>query len=198
MNGPTLRSAQQLNLLRHLHTWDPSTVGRRWSQTATRSPSCASSRQEAPLLRHTHLRDQHRHAQVLEAAGVGVAALLDPQVAHAQLLAKPAAGHTQASKPHGQAQTTATTATAPPQCPCAQPGLACTQLRRHGTTGPAVTAGAVHAAAAAKQPRGCHRATKGAVRTARPRTGWSCPQTSTQCRRCSAPATSWEQVPAQR
>ncbi len=26
-------------------------------------------------------------------------------------------------------------------------------------------------------------------RTARPRTGWSCPQTSTQCRRCSAPAT---------
>ena len=36
-----------------------------------------------------HLRHQHRHAQVLEAAGVGVAALLDPQVAHAQLLAKP-------------------------------------------------------------------------------------------------------------
>ncbi len=34
----------------------------------------------------THLADEHCHAQVLEAARVAVAALLDPQVAHAQRL----------------------------------------------------------------------------------------------------------------
>jgi hypothetical protein len=39
-----------------------------------------------------HLRHQHRHAQVLEAAGVAVAALLDPQVGHAQGLATKALG----------------------------------------------------------------------------------------------------------
>jgi len=40
--------------------------------------------------RNMHLADQHSHAQVLEGSGVAVAALLDPEVAHAQgLVAKP-------------------------------------------------------------------------------------------------------------
>ncbi len=47
-------------------------------------------RLHAAALRH-HLfddADQHRHAQVFEAAGMAVAAKFDPQIGHAQLLAQ--------------------------------------------------------------------------------------------------------------
>src|SRR5574338_191058 len=57
--------------------------------TIAMQPSKSVSSANAPAPHHRlHLRDEHRHAEVLEGPGVRVAALLDPEVLEPDLAAE--------------------------------------------------------------------------------------------------------------